>query len=100
MLHQPFQAGKVSGDPKDTVESTLKQYRIVDEITALKHDAHIWKTDEFVPPRKLPPIQGAQFLGTNTQVNFDRSYKNAFKCEFIDQQTVESSRFNTISADD
>ncbi|KAH1013812.1 hypothetical protein HUJ04_002751 [Dendroctonus ponderosae] len=62
-------AGKVSGDPKDNVESALKQYGLVDEINALKHDANIWKSDQFIPPRKLPPIQGAQFLGTNTQVS-------------------------------
>ncbi|CAG9765813.1 unnamed protein product [Ceutorhynchus assimilis] len=60
-------AGKASGDPEDTVAATLKQYRLVDEIEALKHDAKIWRKEEFVAT--MPPIGNHQFLGTNTEIS-------------------------------
>ncbi|XP_050307404.1 EF-hand domain-containing family member B-like [Anthonomus grandis grandis] len=62
-------AGKSSGDVNENVPSVLKQYKVVDEIEALKHDAKIWKEEEFKLPRKLPPIQNKQFLGTNTEIS-------------------------------
>lgn len=48
--------------------TTLREYPLEDQITAIKHDAKIWKEDTFVPPRNLPPIQNADFRGTNTEV--------------------------------
>lgn len=59
----------MSGDPTENVTSALKQYKVVDEIDSLKHDAGIWTEDQFVPPRKLPPIQNAHFKGLNTEVD-------------------------------
>ncbi|KAL1494658.1 hypothetical protein ABEB36_010225 [Hypothenemus hampei] len=63
-----YAAGKVSGDPTENVLSCLNQYRLVDEIEALQHDAKIYKAEPFVPLRKLPVIQNPAFRGTQTEI--------------------------------
>lgn len=50
--------------------STLKQYSLEDEITALKHDAKIWSEDIFVPPFKPGPIRHPDFARIQTEVDF------------------------------
>ncbi|XP_030747876.1 EF-hand domain-containing family member B-like [Sitophilus oryzae] len=61
-------AGLSIGDHNDNVASTLKHQRVVDEIDALKHDAKIWKEDEFVVPKQLPNFKNPNFKGTNTEI--------------------------------
>ncbi|KAJ8981215.1 hypothetical protein NQ317_004157 [Molorchus minor] len=61
-------ARKSTGVPKETVNTTLREYPVDDVIDALKHNANIWTEDRFVAPRQLPPIQNPAFSGTHTQI--------------------------------
>ncbi|XP_076269380.1 EF-hand domain-containing family member B-like [Rhynchophorus ferrugineus] len=62
-------AGKSSGDPNERVSLALKQYKLVDEVDALKHQEQIWQENVFIPPRKLPNILQPDFKGTNTEIS-------------------------------
>nr|CAI5834934.1 unnamed protein product [Callosobruchus analis] len=92
-------AGKPSGDPKKvlTVEDTLKEYKVVDAITALEHNAHIWREEPFKPPLELPPIRNPCFLGTKTEIKqcMDLPVRNRFQELIADlKETTYDSYWN------
>ncbi|KAF2903686.1 hypothetical protein ILUMI_02481 [Ignelater luminosus] len=58
-------AGKPSGDPARTLAECLKDYRLADQVTALEHDAGIFKEPPFT--YQLPILKNTRNCGIYTE---------------------------------
>lgn len=86
-----FKAGKVFGDANESMANCLREYKVDDKVTALQHDAKIWREDEFKPAKELPPFLNKAYLGTDQVVISEigrvfAKYKQIYLLHVVTQQ--------------